>query len=289
MTLDQLRYFLQVAEQASFTRAAENCSVSQPALSQQIARLEDELQRILFDRKGRELRLTAAGEVLRQEATKILALADNVKIELREQTHEFPISVAAIPTIAPYLLPTWIREFSTRHQGVRFNVQEVTTDLCLQLCRNRELDLAILAQPIDAPDLAIHELFEEELLLALPESHPLANEAEVSLADIEAEPFLLLDEVHCLTRNVVTFCQNKQLQPITTGRWSQLATILRLIAEGQGISLIPQMATDTLALPGVTFKSLAAPKPKRTIIAVSHPLRYQNPTTKEFAAFVRGK
>ena len=167
MEVDQLRYFLRVAERGNFTRAAEELNISQPALSRSIQKLEEELGQPVFERKTRSVALTDAGTLLQSRAQQILALIEDTKAEISDDGRSGQIRIGAIPTIAPFFLPNLLRQFSTEFPAASIIVQEDTTDHLLKRCTQGEIDLAILALPVPAKYLEIEELFQEELLLVL--------------------------------------------------------------------------------------------------------------------------
>ena len=233
MELFQLRYFLKVVELGNFTRAAEANSVSQPALSQAIQKLEDELGQPVFERLGRRVELTDAGRMLLPRATQAVQLVDEARASITDDGESGQIRVSAIPTIAPYLLPSVLGEFASQFPQVQFEVQEEVTDQVVKRLRHGETDAALLALPFDSTHLEVVPLFEEELQLVLPAGHELADRKRITLRTLREYPFILLDEAHCLSDNVISFCHRKAFQPITTGRFTQLATVLELVALGQ--------------------------------------------------------
>src|SRR5262245_33301489 len=177
MELHQLRYFVAVAELKNFTRAAERSFVAQPSLSQQIIKLERELGRPLFERLGRTVRLTDAGRSLYERAVSILASVEDARHRASDPSRDQggPVSVGAIPTVAPYLLPPLVCEFQKRHPTSNVTVHEDLTEHTIANCLRGDLDVGVLALPVDEPQLEVHSLFEEELLLAVSSDHPLAK------------------------------------------------------------------------------------------------------------------
>ena len=287
MDLGQLKYFIKIVEHGSFTRAAQDCSVSQPALSQQIAKLEKELGQPLFERQGRSIRVTPAGHVLRGEAEKILQLVDDVKRQITDDGQTGRICVGAIPTIGPYLLPGLLRSLRSQFTLASFAVNEHVTDDLLKVCSNGEVDVGFLAMPANAKYLNVEPFFEEELLLALPAEHALVKHDRIEIDDIRDEPFVLLDEAHCLSETVESFCNTKRFQPVATSKIQQLLTVQNLVALGHGISLIPKMACQVPASPGVVYRSLASNPPTRTIGICWNPYRYQSQLLTNFLKAIR--
>ncbi len=286
MEIDQLRYFLRVAERGSFTRAAEDLVISQPALSRSIQKLEEELGQPVFERKTRSVSLTDAGTLLQARVQQVFSILENTKAEITDDGKSGRIRVGAIPTIAPYFLPEVLRRFSTEFPKATLIVQENTTDLLLKSCTQGELDLAIVALPISAKYLEVEELFEEELLLVLPLEHPLADKTKIRLSDVEPFPFVLLDEAHCLSDNIVSFCRQRSFQPVAVERTSQLTMVQELVSLAHGVSMIPAMARRRDQSDRRVYRSMSNPKPMRTIAAVWNPYRFESRLLKAFREYL---
>lgn len=280
--LDQLKYFLRVAEQGNFTRAAELLRISQPALSRSIQKLEEELGRPVFERRTRSVHLTDAGLLLQSRAQQVLSILDDTKSELADDGESGRVRIGAIPTIAPYFLPTVLRRFSQRFPKANVVVQESTTDVLLKSCTQGEIDLAILALPVPARYLEVQELFEEELLLVLPPDHPLVEKDKIRLVDVEPYPFVLLDEAHCLSDNIVSFCRQRSFQPVAVERISQLAMVQELVSLSHGISMIPAMARELDQSDRRVYRSFAGKKPSRTVALAWNPYRFQSRLLEAF-------
>ncbi len=276
MDLGQLRYFTKIVEHQSFTKAAQDCSVSQPALSQQIAKLEKELGQPLFERQGRTIEITTAGKLLKTNADKILQMVDDAKRQITDDGQTGRVTISAIPTVGPYLLPQLLRSIDQQFRSASFVVGEhVTADL-LKRCSHGEINLGIAALPADAKYLSIEPLYQEELLLAMPREHPLSNASEVTVDDLRDEPFIFLNEAHCLVENIESFCNQQRFQPLVTTEIHQLVTVQNLVALGHGISFIPEMASKDNWQGRLVYRSLTGPKPTRTIVICSNPYRYQS-------------
>ena len=285
MDLGQLRYFSKIVEHRSFTRAAQDCSVSQPALSQQIAKLEKELGQPLFERQGRSIRLTPAGQVLQTQAEKILRLVNDAKRQITDDGQTGRICISAIPTVAPYLLPNVLTEVGCQFAQASFVINEDTTETLLKRCSNGDVDIGIVALPAAAKYLTIEPMFSEELLLALPVNHPLASKNRVMTKDIVNEPFVLLGDTHCLVDSIETFCNRKSFQPVSTSRIEQLTTVQQLVALGHGVSFIPRLAADQDFSNKIVYRSMSGEKPTRKIAICYNPYRYQS---QLLANFIKG-
>ena len=269
MEMHQLRYMVAVARTRNFSRAAEQCHVSQPSLSQQIQKLEDELGERLFDRLKREAKLTAHGEIFLPRAMRILEEADAAKREAtdaRSLLHG-TVTVGVLPTIAPYLLPDVMAAFTGKFPGVQMVVQEDTTARLLKLALACEIDFALASRPIRDTRLEVRELFSEELLVALPPKHPLARQDTVKVRDLGSERFIVMKEDHCLGDQVLGFCDRHDLQHHISFRSAQLETIQSLVRAGLGISLIPAMAAQRDRRHVPEYRSLQGTKPSRQIVA----------------------
>ncbi len=276
MELDQLRYFLRVAQLGNFTRAAEDLGISQPALSRSIQRLEEELGQPIIERKTKSLALTDAGTLLQSRAQQVLSIIEDTKAEICDDGETGRLRVGAIPTIAPYFLPDFLRQFSREFPKSTIIIQEDTTDKLLKSCSQGDIDLAILALPVPSKYLEVDELFEEELMLVLPPEHPLASKPKVRLADVEPYSFVLLDEAHCLSDNIMTFCRERSFHPVAVERTSQLAMVQELVSLSHGVSMIPKMAQTLDQTDRRVYRSLSGKRPMRKIAAIWNPYRFQS-------------
>jgi LysR family transcriptional regulator, hydrogen peroxide-inducible genes activator len=270
MEMHQLRYVVAVARARNFSRAAEQCHVSQPSLSQQIQKLEEELGERLFDRMKREIKLTAHGEAFLPRALKILEEVDLARREASDARSLLRgrVIVGVLPTIAPYLLPAVLGDFAKRFPGVEIVVHEETTAQLLKLVNACEIDFAVASRPIQDRRMEVKDLFSEELRLALPPRHPLTRKRTVRLADLEKEPFIVMKEGHCLGDQVLNFCERRDLKPTISFRSAQLETIQALVHSGVGISLVPEMAARKKRAGLPEYRSLVSPKPERKIVAI---------------------
>jgi len=287
MELDQLRYFLHIAERGNFTRAAEDSGVSQPALSRSIQKLEEELGQPVFERKTRSVSLTEAGVLLQSRAQQVLTILEDTKAEITDDGQSGRVRVGAIPTIAPYFLPGLLRQFSSEFPKATLIVQEYTTDVLLKSCTQGEIDLAILALPVPGKYLEVEELFDEELLLVLPPDHPLVEKSRIRLSDIEPLPFVLLDEAHCLSDNIVSFCRKRSVQPVAVERTSQLTMVQELVSLSHGVSMIPAMARVLDQSDRRVYRSLSGRKPTRKIAVAWNPYRFQSRLQEAFRERLR--
>jgi LysR family hydrogen peroxide-inducible transcriptional activator len=289
MEMHQLRYFVAVAQTGSFSRAAEQCHVSQPSLSQQIQKLERGLSQHLFDRLGRRALLTDAGRLLLDRALAILATVEDAERRLRE-ADDRPggrLAIGAIPTIAPYLLPLVLGRFLKDHPLAEVTIHEDVTRQLLTAVVAGEVDLALVALPISDDRVQAEALFTEPLLLALPRAHRLAGRRRITVEDVGAERFILLNEMHCLGDQVLSFCNAHGCQPWIACRSAQITTVQALIALNQGISLLPAMAQRVDRDKRRVYRALAGDPPRRTIAVIWRLHRYHSPTAERFLVSLR--
>lgn len=286
--LHQLEQFVAVARVKNFTRAAEELNLSQSSLSRAIQKLEEQLGQPLFDRKPREVVLTDLGQLLLERAKEILKLVEDTVSELSDAGRRGRIRLGAIPTIAPYFLPTLLSTFAEKHPNISVIVQEDTTDNLVRRCSHGEVDLALLALPVIAKYLEVEPLFDEELLLVVPTGHPLASADSVTAEVVEPYPFITLNEAHCLSENISSFCRQHSVQPVSVERTDQLATVRELVTLGHGVSIVPQMARQIDQSDRRVYRSFTSEKPTRTIAMMRNSYRYQSKWLKAFMDHVRG-
>jgi LysR family hydrogen peroxide-inducible transcriptional activator len=289
--IHQLRYFVSVAEIGSFTRAAQACYVAQPSLSQQIRKLEEELGQALFERLGRRVRLTAAGHILYERAAVILSALAETQDALRDPTRlrEGEIQIAAIPTVAPYLLPRLIRAFTRKFRRAEVTVHEDFTAEIVGHCATGEVDLGIVALPIEDARLTVEPLFSEDLLVAIPPKHALSRKRRITLEELTRERFVLLSEIHCLGVQVVRFCERQGCTPAVTCRSAQLLTVQELVGLGQGVSLVPEMAARADRSHKIVYRKLGGTKASRTLAMVWNKRRYQSPLVTGLIETIRAE
>ncbi len=289
MEMHQLRYFVAVAQTNSFSRAAEACFVSQPSLSQQIAKLEAQVGHRLLDRLGRRVQLTDAGRQLLDSAMAILATVEDAKRRLQDDANlaGCRLTLGAIPTIAPYLLPILLQRFERRHAGVELTVHEDVTRNLIGAVTSGELDLAVMALPFEDARLAFEELWTEPLLLALPRGHRLARKKQVTMDEIREERFLLLTEMHCLGEQVLSYCRAHECQPHIACRSAQIATMQALIEQGLGVTLLPEMATRRQTNKSIVYRRLAGHCPSRTVTVIWRKHRYHSIAAARFLDVLR--
>lgn len=287
MELHQLRYFCAVADTGSFSRAAEQSHVSQPSLSQQILKLEDELGARLFDRLGRSVRLTELGKTFLPRARAVLRELEAARGDVVEQKDSVAgsVTIGAIPTVAPYLLPRVLASFSKQFPQVHITVIEEITPILLDRLRSSIVDVAILALPIRGHEFESFPLLTEPLFAVLPQKHKLAARRSISLKDVRKEPFLLLRDGHCFRENAVAACDRARVHPHVIFESGQFSSLLGMVSAGMGVSLVPQMAVDKKA--GCRYVAISDTEAARTIGAVTLRGRSLTRATLSFLSLLR--
>ncbi len=265
ITIKHLRYFEALAHHGHFSRAAEACAISQPALSLQIKELEEILGAALFERGARQTRLTPLGQEFVVRVRDILRGVDELEDLARGSCSPLAgrLRIGVIPTVAPYLLPSVIRHLATRFPAVDLRPREAVTQRLLDELTDGRLDAAIVALPVSQPSLVEQPLFDEEFVLVRPQSE--AGRPVPNAEGLRAMRLLLLDEGHCFRDQALAYCK----LPTTPGdliQGSSLSTLVQMVGAGIGVTLIPQMAVvvETRSAP-VTVARLPAPRPARTI------------------------
>jgi LysR family transcriptional regulator, hydrogen peroxide-inducible genes activator len=270
--LKDLRYLAAVADTRHFGRAAQRCFVSQPTLSAQLKKLEEYLGVQLIERQPNNVSLTEAGEQIVARARRILEASDEVVALAR--THRDPLAgrlrLALLPTIGPYLLPRISQGIRRALPRLELNLYEYQTAPMLQRLKSGELDLGVLALPVDLEGLEARELFAEPFTVALPQRHRLARRERLQVADLEGETLLLLEEGHCLRDQALEVCSRIGAGETQDFRATSLETLRQMVATGAGITLLPELATKGAYgdARGVVVLPFSKPAPVRRVGAV---------------------
>lgn len=248
MNLRDLSYIIAVAEHGHYGRAAAACNISQPTLSGQIAKLEAELGVDIFQRLGRSVKPTEAGEQILAHARRAVAAAQDIVDAAR--ANRDPLSgrlrLGVIPTIAPYLMPYMLGAAAEKLPNAPLALVEDMTAHLVPLVLEGKLDAAIIATPEEAPDLVSIDLYDEAFWVAMPANHPLVAQKEIQPSQIDPRTLLLLTDGHCLRDQVVGLCAKAQTAGgmMADMRASSLETLLHLAAAGHGVTLLPQLAVE---------------------------------------------
>jgi LysR family transcriptional regulator, hydrogen peroxide-inducible genes activator len=266
LNLRDLKYLVAIADVNSFGRAAAKCFVSQPTLSTQIRKLEEELGVTVFERTNRSVRLTEAGERIVEAARRISAEVDLIRA-IAESTHD-PLAgtfrLGAFPTLAGYLFPMIVPPIAQSLPKLKLLLIEEKTDVLVERLKAGQCDVALLALPINDPSLLAMTLFEDPFLLAVPEGHPLASRLRVNPADLADMKLLLLDEGHCLRDQALDVCYRHGGHEEPDFRATSLETLRMMVKAGTGITLMPKIAAgddDT----GIRYVPFSDPPPRRLI------------------------
>lgn len=291
MEFHQLYYFVAVAETGGFSRAAERCNVAQPSLSQQIMKLERELGQKLFDRLGRTVALTEAGQVLLPRARSILAEVQKIERGLREEIDEGHghLTVGFIPTIAPFLLPNVLQRFAGGFPHAELSVYEDFTDSLINGLIEGKLDVGIMSLPINNKLIETEDICTEMLLVASSHHHNVVSRASLKTRELEEFPFIALSEIHCLGEQVQSFCYQQDVDLEIVCYTSQLSTVHSCVALGLGISLVPQILAATDSSGQLKYGAVSDITPRRKIVAASHSGRIQSFLARQFINLVRAE
>lgn len=279
--MKQLRYFDALARLGHFGRAAEDCAITQPALSVQIKELEELIGAPLVERAARQIRLTGLGEVFALRVRDILRAVDELDDLARASRGPLTgrLRIGVIPTVAPYLLPDVIKELSRQYAGLDFRPREAVTQKLIEELMEARLDMAIVALPVSEPSLEEVALFDEEFVLV--RSLEDAGKPVPSSETLQEMRLLLLEEGHCFREQAISFCNMASPLPRDLMEASSLSTLVQMVGAGIGVTLIPEMAVpiETRSA-AVSVARLAAPRPSRTIGMI---WRKTNPLSARFS------
>ena len=250
MTLTELKYIVAVARERHFGKAADACYVSQPTLSVAVKKLEEELDVKLFERSANEVAVTPLGEAIVRQAQSVLEQAAAIKeiAKRGKDPLDGPLTLGVIYTIGPYLLPDLVRQMIKLNPQMPLILQENFTVKLLEMLRNGEIDCAILAEPFPDAGLATAPLYDEPFLAAVPASHPLAAQSQVSTEELKRETMLLLGSGHCFRDHVMEVCPefakfSSNVEGIRKSfEGSSLETIKHMVAAGMGVTLVPRLS-----------------------------------------------
>ncbi len=268
ITLRQLRYLQALARHRHFGRAAESCAVTQPALSMQIRELEKELGVELVDRRPGDAALTEIGVLVAKRGDEVLAAARDLVDFARHRGRllKGQLKLGVIPTIGPYVLPKLLPLLHIRHPDLIVKVRETQTKALIEELVAGDLHAVVLSMSVTEGDIEVVRLFDDPFLLAVPADDPLPETRRVTAGEVDQSRLILLEEGHCLRDQALAFCSTaKPDMPLNLGATS-LTTIMQMVANGYGVTLLPQVAVDAEA-PDERIKLLrfAAPEPSRTI------------------------
>ena len=247
MNIRDLKYIIAVAETQHFGKAAERCFVSQPTLSGQIKKLEDELGISIFERTRRSVKITPVGESILSHARQIMEQVDAIEQLALASRDPFagPLRIGVIPTLSPYLMPLVMKPLQTKYPQMKLVLSEELTDILLARLRNHEIDAALLGTPVDDPGLSTMPLFDEPFWVAYPRKHAFYHKEKITLRDLDKENLLLLSEGHCLAKQAMDVCRIKDREhqgELSDLRAASLETLIQFVRAGVGVTLVPALA-----------------------------------------------
>jgi LysR family transcriptional regulator, hydrogen peroxide-inducible genes activator len=283
ITLRQLRYLTSLARHRHFGRAAEDCAVTQPALSMQVRELEREIGAELVERRPGDIVLTDTGIEVAERAEHILAATrDLIDFVRHRDVLSGALKLGIIPTLAPYVLPRVLPRLQSTHPRLRLEVRETQTSVLLDELARGELDCVMVALPAERADVDTLKLFDDPFLLAAPVTDKQLPRGRVGVADVDQRRLILLEEGHCLRDQALAFCATNR-QDVAAGLGAtSLATVMQMVANGYGVTLVPEVAAEVeLRDNRVRLLRFADPEPVRTIGLA---WRRTSPRRKDFEA-----
>ncbi|MDN3724102.1 LysR substrate-binding domain-containing protein [Aequorivita sp. SDUM287046] len=270
MTITQLKYVLAVAEQQNFTKAAEKTFVTQPTLSMQIQKLEEELEIQIFDRTKKPIELTNVGKKIVEQARNIVNESERMQ-DVVDQEKGFiggNFKLGIIPTVMPTLLPMFLKTFSNRYPKVQLKIEELNTDEIITKIHDGYLDAAIAATPLGQEKIKERPLYYEPFVGYIPENHRLVIKEKLETSDLDIEDILLLEDGHCFRDGIINLCKasKKNTQDKFQLESGSFETLIKLSDEGMGMTLLPYLHTlDILPKQSVNLKHFKDPAPAREI------------------------
>lgn len=272
MNLRDLKYLVALADQKHFGRAAVACFVSQPTLSTQIKKLEEELGVSLVERAPRRVMLTPAGRDAAERARRIVADVDEMKEAARrsQNPEAGTVRLGMFPTLGPYLLPHVVSRIRERFPELELLLIEEKTEVILRQLREGKIDVGVLALPLHDDQLHLEFLFEEPFVLAMPDGHPLAGSRALAIQDLADESLLLLEDGHCLRDQALDVCHLAGASEMTGFRATSLETLRQMVVANVGITLLPLLAVQPPVAPSQDLRLLPfqPPAPSRRIAMV---------------------
>ena len=287
ITLKQLRYLTALAEHRHFGRAADACAISQPALSMQIRALEKDLGVAVVERRHGDIALTETGRELARRGESVLAGAQDLVALARRRSAPLTgtLALGVIPTLAPYVLPKLLPALQRQFPGLKVELRETQTETLVAELMRGALDVLLLALPVQEVEAASLALFDDPFVLAVPRGDPRPDGATVRADDVDLARLILLEEGHCLRDQALAFCAGDRRDKSFGLGATSLATVLQMVANGYGITLLPQVAVETEARDKrVKLLRFVRPTPKRVIGLAWRP---SSPRKSDFTALGR--
>ncbi|MBG42631.1 MAG: DNA-binding transcriptional regulator OxyR [Aequorivita sp.] len=270
MTITQLKYVLAVAEQQNFTKAAEKTFVTQPTLSMQIQKLEEELEIQIFDRSKKPIELTGVGKKIVEQARNIVNESERMQ-DVVDQEKGFiggTFKLGIIPTVMPTLLPMFLKSFSNRYPKVQLKIEELNTDEIIGKINDGYLDAAIAATPLGQEKIKERPIYYEPFVGYIPENHRLASKEKLEVNNLDIEDILLLEDGHCFRDGIINLCKTSKnnSQDKFQLESGSFETLIKLSDEGLGMTLLPYLHTlDLLPSQIKNLKYFKEPSPAREV------------------------
>ena len=289
MHLHQLKYFVSIVETGSMTKAAERCFISQPSISQQLSKLEDNVDKKLFSREHGKLVLTKPGQIMYEQAKKILDSVEEAKRRVTDvdDKNGGSVSIGILPTLAPYILPGTLLSLSEKYPDAMVTIREEVSEVIVDAAARGEIDILIEVLPFDETHLNIEPLFSDEFYVAVHKDNPLAKLDEIPINALDDMSFILLKDIHCLTRQIENYCFNKYFVPKVLFQASGLATVKQLIELQYGISILPWISIDNDPDSSIRYIKLKGERPIREIVLATAKDRYISPAAEYFISVVK--
>jgi LysR family transcriptional regulator, hydrogen peroxide-inducible genes activator len=276
MTITQLEYVLAVEKHRNFAKAADSCFVTQPTLSMQIQKLEEELDVKIFDRSHQPVITTQIGLEIIQQARITISEFYKIKDAVNANKHDVSgeIRLGIIPTLAPYLLPLFLNDYLSKNPSIHLKIKELTTDKIIEGLKNDELDLGLLATPLQQTNLNEYPIFYEELVLYVSRENAIYKKKYALSEDINPEELWLLEEGHCLRSQIENLCELKRKSTVNNQfeyQSGSLETLRKMVERNQGITILPELATMDFDDGRINLiRHFKSPEPVREISLVSH-------------------
>ncbi|MFC0190090.1 LysR family transcriptional regulator [Fictibacillus aquaticus] len=290
MELRQLQYFIEVAEREHVSEAAQHLHVAQSAVSRQIANLEAELGVSLFEREGRNVKLTAVGKLFLTHAKTAMKAIDFAKKQIDEylDPEKGTVKIGFPTSLASQLMPTVISAFKREHPNVAFYLRQGSYNYLIDAVKNGEIDLALLGPvPKDHPEVEGHILFTENLSVLIPSDHHLAEKRSLYLGDLRNENFVLFPEGYVLRKVVLDACREAGFTPKISSEGEDLDALKGLVIAGMGVTLLPDSSFNETKHQYTVKLPIEAPRVIRTVGIIKPKLRQLSPAERDFYEFVK--
>lgn len=291
MHLHQLKYFVSIVDTGSITKAAERCFISQPSISQQLGKLEDSIGKKLFSRVKGKLILTEAGQVMYKQAQKILCDVEEAKHQVSDldDTRGGTVAIGILPTLAPFMLPHTLLALSEKYPEATVTVREEISESIVDAAGRGEIDILIEVLPVEEACLNIEPLFADEFYVAVHQDSPFAERNVIPIEELDGVPFILLEDIHCLARQIEKYCFDKRFMPKALFQASQIATVKHLVELNYGISILPKISIDDATDAAIRYVKLEGDVPTRKVVLATAKDRYISPAAEHFVSVVKDR